>query len=134
MNDFNYFTMNGRPGPDIVPMYAKLGEKVRIRLANLSMMAHPIHLHGHTFKITELGAGFLPEHQHMKANTVNISSAESRCVDWTAERVGKWVFHCHFAHHNMNDMHRTPLPGGGGHAGHTMMDMEGMHTWIEIEK
>lgn len=133
MTDFNYFTMNGRPGPDIVPMTAKLGEKVRIRVANLSMMSHPIHLHGHSYRITEHGAGFLPPTQHILANTESISSAESRSFEFTAERLGKWLFHCHFMHHTMNDMHRRPLPGAGtGHAGHAGMDMGGMHTWIEI--
>ena len=132
MTDFNYFTMNGRPAPDIIPMAAKRGEKIRIRCANLSMMTHPIHLHGHSFKITEYGAGFLPQHQHILANTINISSAEVRVMEFTGGRVGKWLFHCHFMHHTMNDMHRTPIPGGPGHAGHEMHDMGGMHTWIEI--
>lgn len=132
MTEFNYFTMNGRPGPDIVPMIAKLGERVRIRVANLSMMVHPIHLHGHTYRITEHGAGFLPPHQHIIANTENISAAEERTFEFVAERKGKWLFHCHFMHHVMNDMHRIPIPGTGGHAGHAGHDMGGMHTWIEI--
>lgn len=133
MTEFNYFTMNGRPGPDIVPMTAKIGEKVRIRVANLSMMTHPIHLHGHSFRITENGAGFHPPHMQLLANTENISSAEERTFEFTAERRGKWLFHCHFMHHTMNDMHRIPIPGMGGHAAHAGMDMGGMHTWIEIE-
>jgi FtsP/CotA-like multicopper oxidase with cupredoxin domain len=130
MSDFNYFTMNGRPSPDIVPMAARSGERVRIRVANLSMLTHPIHLHGHTFKVSEYGAGFVPIHQQIIANTVNISSAEVRSLDFQAYRPGKWLFHCHFMHHVMNDMHRNPIPGTNpGHAAH---DMGGMHTWIEI--
>jgi FtsP/CotA-like multicopper oxidase with cupredoxin domain len=130
MTDFNYFTMNGRPGPDIVPMTARSGDKVRIRVANLSMLAHPIHLHGHSFRVTEYGAGFLPPPQQIRANTVNISSAEVRAFEFEAYRPGKWLFHCHFMHHVMNDMHRNPFPGTSpGHAAH---EMGGMHTWIEI--
>lgn len=130
MSNFNYFTMNGRPAPDITPMNAKRGEKIRIRCANLSMMTHPIHLHGHSFKITDYGAGFISEQQQIKANTVDISSAEVRALEFTAGRPGKWLFHCHFMHHVMNDMHRNPIPGReGGHATH---DMGGMHTWIEV--
>lgn len=132
MTEFNYFSMNGKPGPDIVPMTAKLGEKVRIRVANLSMMTHPIHLHGHSFRVTENGAGFHPPHMQLLANTENISSAEERTFEFTAERKGKWLFHCHFMHHTMNDMHRKPIPGTGGHGGHEGHDMGGMHTWIEI--
>lgn len=130
MTEFNYFTMNGRAGPDILPMKAKSGERVRIRCLNLSMLAHPIHLHGHSFKVTEYGAGFLPEHQHILANTINISSAEVRTLEFTAGDIGKWLFHCHFMHHVMNDMHRTPIPGTGpAHAGH---QMGGMASWIEV--
>lgn len=132
MTEFNYFTMNGKPAPDIVPMAAASGERVRIRVANLSMMTHPIHLHGHTFKISEYGAGFVPPHQQIAANTIDISSAEVRTLEFTAGRRGKWLLHCHFMHHTMNDMHRTPFPGGspGGHAAH---EMGGMHTWIEVK-
>lgn len=131
MTEFNYFTMNGRPGPDIIPMRAKIGEKVRIRVANLSMLTHPIHLHGHTFRVSEYGAGFVPPAQQIIANSINISSAEVRTMEFVAgPRPGNWLMHCHFMHHVMNDMHRTPIPGsGGGHAAH---EMGGMHTWIEV--
>lgn len=131
MTEFNYFTMNGQPGPQIPPMTARLGEKIRIRVTNLSMLAHPIHLHGHTFRVVDMGAGFLPPHQHMKMNTSNVSAAEVRTVDFVAERLGKWLFHCHFSHHVMNDMHRTPLPTDPP-MDNMNMDMGGMHTWIDI--
>lgn len=131
MSDFNYFTMNGKPGPDIVPMQATIGEKVRIRVVNLSMLTHPIHLHGHTFRVTEYGAGFVPPAQQIIANTINISAAEERSFEFVAgPRPGKWLFHCHFMHHTMNDMHRNPIPGSGpNHAAH---EMGGMHTWIDV--
>ena len=140
MSDFNYFTMNGRPGngqpggpknpAGIVPMQARSGEKVRIRVGNLSMLTHPIHLHGHTFKVTDWGGGFLPQHQHIAANTIDVSNAEVRVLEFEAsKRLGKWLFHCHFMHHTMNDMHRRPIPGMMPHAMHVD---GGMHTWIEI--
>ncbi len=139
MNDFNFFTMNGRVGSgvkgwELPPMRAKVGERVRIRVTNLSMLTHPIHLHGHTFRITEWGGGFLPDHQQIRANTVSVSSAEVRTVEFVARAPGKWMFHCHFTHHTMNDMHRPPLPGDPpmSDAMMAMMDMGGMSTWIEI--
>jgi len=138
MNNFNYFTMNGRPAPGIEPMEAKIGERIRIRVINLSMLTHPIHLHGHSFRVTEYGAGFLPPEQHILANTINISAAEERTLEFVAgPNPGRWVFHCHFMHHIMNDMHRTPIPGsggGGGHSGHMTHDMGGMHTWIDVHE
>lgn len=129
MNNLNYFTFNGKAGPDVVPMKVKSGSRVRMRFANLSMFVHPIHLHGHTFRVTDFGAGFLPEHQHIRANTNTVAPGESRAFDFTAGRPGKWVTHCHFLHHTMNDMHRTPIPGNGGHSGH---EMGGMFTWLEV--
>lgn len=130
MSNFNYFTMNGKAGPDVVPMKVRTGERVRIRCLNLSMLTHPVHLHGHTYKVTEYGAGFLPESQHIIANTINISSAEVRAFDFTAGKLGRWMFHCHFMHHVMNDMHRNPIPGSGStHMGH---QMGGMSTWLEV--
>lgn len=104
---------------------------MRIRVTNLSMLTHPIHLHGHTFRLVEMGAGFFPAHQHMKMNTSSVSSAEVRTVDWVVERLGKWLFHCHFSHHVMNDMHRIPLPTDPSMEGMNM-DMGGMHTLIEV--
>lgn len=137
MTNFNYFTMNGRVGNGIKgwqlpPMQAKVGERVRIRVTNLSMLTHPVHLHGHSFVITEWGAGFVDPSQQIKANTINVSSAEVRTLEFTARAPGKWMFHCHFTHHTMNDMDRPPLPGTPPMDGMANMDMGGMSTWIEI--
>lgn len=139
MTEFNYFTMNGRVGAGAMgwrlpPMKARVGERVRIRVTNLSMLAHPVHLHGHTFRITEWGGGFLPEHQQIRANTISVSAGEVRTLEFVARAPGKWMFHCHFTHHTMNDMHRPPLPGDPpmSEGMMAMMDMGGMATWIEI--
>jgi FtsP/CotA-like multicopper oxidase with cupredoxin domain len=137
MSDFNFFTMNGRvgngvPGWRLPPMKAKVGERVRIRVSNLSMLTHPVHLHGHQFLITDWGGGFLPEHQQIKANTISVSSAEVRVLEFTARAPGRWMFHCHFTHHTMNDMDRPPLPGTPPMDDMPDMDMGGMSTWIEI--
>lgn len=129
MNDSNYFTLNGRPAPDVPSLKVKSGEKVRLRFANLSLMTHPIHLHGHSYVVTDYGAGFVPQHQHLLMNTNNISSGEARAFEFTAGKPGKWVLHCHFLHHVMNDMHRTPIPGRSAHGGH---EMGGMFTYIEV--
>jgi len=137
MSDFNYFTMNGRVGNGIrgwklPPMQAKVGERVRIRVTNLSMLTHPVHLHGHQFVITDYGGGFLPEHQQIRANTINVSSAEVRVLEFTARAPGNWMFHCHFLHHTMNDMDRPKLPGDEDMGEMMDMDMGGMTTWIQI--
>ena len=57
MTDFNLFTFNSRVFPGTEPLVVRQGERVRIRLGNLSMDSHPIHLHGHAFKLTGTDGG-----------------------------------------------------------------------------
>ncbi|CAB3389526.1 multicopper oxidase family protein [Kyrpidia spormannii] len=71
--DFNYFTMNGKSYPDTEPLLVRYGERVRIRLGNLSMDSHPMHLHGHTFHVVA-GDGW-PLPVRVLKNTMNVAPA-----------------------------------------------------------
>ena len=66
MLDFNMFTMNGKVFPAIEPMVAKTGERIRIRMGNLSMDQHPMHIHGFAFKVTATDGGQIrkPDNGH----------------------------------------------------------------------
>ena len=57
MLDFNVFTFNSRVFPGTDPMLVRLGDRVRIRVANLTMNSHPMHIHGHRFFVTGTDAG-----------------------------------------------------------------------------
>ncbi|MCB1149744.1 MAG: copper oxidase, partial [Chlamydiia bacterium] len=70
--DFNYFTFNGSLYPKTEPLVAKLGEKVRIRLGNLSLHSHPIHLHGYEFFVTRSGGKRIPPSARWSEVTVNV--------------------------------------------------------------
>jgi len=104
MLDFNTFTFNSRvfPGTDSLPV--RLGDRVRIRIANLSMDSHPIHLHGHRFYITGTDAGPLAESAWWAENSVNVPVGTTRDIEFTADNPGDWAFHCHKTHHAMNQM------------------------------
>ena len=104
MTDFNLFTFNSRVWPGTAPMIAKLGDRVRIRLANLSMDSHPIHIHGHRFFVTGTDAGFVPESARWPENTVNVPVGATRDIEFVADNPGDWAFHCHKSHHTMNAM------------------------------
>ena len=65
MTDFNLFTFNSRVFPGTEPLLARLGDRVRIRIANISMDSHPIHVHGHHFRWTGSDAGPLPDTAEM---------------------------------------------------------------------
>lgn len=127
--NFNWFTINGKVAPFVPHIRAISGQKIRVRIANLSMMSHPIHLHGHTFKVVETGAGRNPDPAHWNANTLSINAGETRTIEFEASKwPGPWLFHCHFMHHIMNDMDMPPIPGDMN----PMMAEEGMFTIVDV--
>jgi hypothetical protein len=110
MADFNIFTFNSKVFPATAPLVVKQGERVRIRLLNLSAMDHhPIHLHGYVFPITETDGGAIPEQARVITNTVLVGVGQTRSFEFTADAPGDWAMHCHMTHHVMNQMgHGAP--------------------------
>jgi FtsP/CotA-like multicopper oxidase with cupredoxin domain len=109
---FNWFTINGRSGPYATPMVVRHGSRVRIRLMNLSAMDHhPIHFHGHTWWNTGTEGGRIPESAWIPGNTQLVGVAQVRDMEFIANNVGDWIFHCHIPHHMMN--HMTSMTGPG---------------------
>ena len=72
MTDFNLFTFNSRIFPGTDPLVAKLGQRVRVSLANLSMDSHPIHFHGHRWWVVETDGGQIPKSAWWPETTVNV--------------------------------------------------------------
>jgi FtsP/CotA-like multicopper oxidase with cupredoxin domain len=108
MTDFNIFTFNSKVFPGTAPMIAKTGERVRIRIGNVSQESHPIHLHGHQFKIVATDGGDIPETAQWPETTVLVAPGQTRDVEFIANP-GDWAFHCHRRHHPMNAMsHDVP--------------------------
>lgn len=104
MLDFNVFTFNSVLYPKIESLVVKQGERVRIRLANVMMNSHPIHLHGHEFLVTGMGAQRVPSSAQYTANTITVAPGETRDIELIADNPGDWALHCHKAHHVMNQM------------------------------
>jgi len=85
---------DGRKFSDRPPPYAfRSGERVRVTLVNDTMMAHPIHLHGHFFELAFGPAGRLP-----RKHTVVVLPGGRVSFDFTPE-TGDWAFHCHMLYH-----------------------------------
>lgn len=80
----------------------KQGENVRIILTNNSMMRHPMHLHGHDFRVLN-GQG---EYAPLK-NVVDIMPMETDTLEFAANQSGNWFFHCHILYHMMAGMGRV---------------------------
>lgn len=104
MTDFNYFTFNSRVYPGTDTLVVKRNQRVRIRIGNITMDEHPIHLHGHTFWITGTSGGRIPASAHIPSNTVLVPVGDTRDVEFVADNPGDWAFHCHRTHHTMNGM------------------------------
>jgi FtsP/CotA-like multicopper oxidase with cupredoxin domain len=110
MTDFNVFTFNAKAFPATAALVVKRGERVRMRFSNLSAMDHhPIHLHGHRFKVTETDGGQIPESAQQVETTVLVQVGSTRTIDFIADAPGDWPLHCHMTHHTMNQMgHQSP--------------------------
>jgi FtsP/CotA-like multicopper oxidase with cupredoxin domain len=102
--EFNWLTFNGLSAPAITPMIARLGSRVRLRIVNLGMDHHPIHLHGNQFVMTGTEGGRAPESTWYPMNTVLVGVAQARVIEFDAKYPGAWMVHCHLPHHMMNSM------------------------------
>lgn len=97
---YNLFTINGLAAPDAKALDVKQGDKVRIRLINASSStAHPMHLHGHQFKIVAADGNPVPEAAQLTKNTITLNPGETYDIEVTADNPGIWAFHCHELHH-----------------------------------
>jgi manganese oxidase len=116
MLDFNVWTWNSRVFPGIYPLVVRQQDRVRIRIGNLTMTNHPIHLHGHDFTVTGTDGGPTPAAARWPEVTTDIAVGQMRQIEFTADEPGDWAIHCHKSHHTMNAMgHGVPTMIGVDH-------------------
>lgn len=96
------WTLDNKTVSESDKILIKKGENVRIILYNNSMMRHPIHLHGHDFRLLN-GQG---EYAPMK-NIIDIMPMERDTIEFNANVYGDWFFHCHILYHMMSGMGRV---------------------------
>ena len=104
MLDFNLWTWNSRAFPGIDTLNVRHNDRVRIRIGNLTMTNHPIHLHGHEFEVTGTDGGPTPKGSRWMEVTTDIAVGQMRQIEFLADELGDWAFHCHKSHHTMNAM------------------------------
>jgi FtsP/CotA-like multicopper oxidase with cupredoxin domain len=113
MTDFDLWSFNSKVFPAIEPLVASMGERVRIRVGNLSMWNHPIHLHSNPFWVTGSDGGRWPREQWRREATEVVGVGQVRDFEFVPTEPGDWALHCHMAHHTMNAMgHGIPNPVG----------------------
>ncbi len=96
------WTLDNKTVSESDKILIKKGENVRIILYNNSMMRHPMHLHGHDFRLLN-GQG---EYAPMK-NIIDIMPMERDTIEFNANVYGDWFFHCHILYHMMSGMGRV---------------------------
>jgi FtsP/CotA-like multicopper oxidase with cupredoxin domain len=144
MLDFNLWTWNSRAFPGIAPLVARTGDRVRIRVGNLTMTNHPIHMHGPHFEVTGTDGGWVPRSARWPEVTTDIAVGQMRAFEFDA-LAGDWALHCHKSHHTMNAMgHGVPTMIGVDHRDvakkisklvpdYMVMGDKGMHDMAEME-
>lgn len=86
--------INGRPFADMQPLSVRQGERARLTFSNMSMMWHPMHLHGHTFQVVRPDGSRGP-----RKDTVIVLPMQKLAVDLVADNPGEWMLHCHNTYH-----------------------------------
>ena len=117
MTDFNLWTWNSRVFPGIDPLVCRTGDRVRVRVGNLTMTNHPIHMHGPHFYVTGTDGGWVPPSARWPEVTTDVAVGQMRAFEFEAI-AGDWAIHCHKSHHTMNAMgHDVPNMIGVDHRG-----------------
>jgi len=104
MTDFNLWAWNSRVFPGIDPLVVRKGDRVRVRVGNLTMTNHPIHMHGYHFAVTCTDGGWVPESARWPEVSIDVPVGAMRAYEFVADEPGDWAIHCHKSHHTMNAM------------------------------
>ncbi len=96
------WSINGVPLSETDKIKIEQGQKVRITLNNLTMMHHPMHLHGHFFRVINKNGEYSP-----LKHTVNVAPMQKTVIEFDANEYGDWFFHCHVLYHLNGGMARV---------------------------
>jgi FtsP/CotA-like multicopper oxidase with cupredoxin domain len=94
--DVDVWTINGKSYPKTSPIEVWSGQRVRLRLTNMSMLDHPMHLHGHTFQVVMANGRAV---NGPLKDTLTVRHMERYEIEFVANNPGTWLFHCHNLHH-----------------------------------
>jgi len=96
------WSMNGVPLAEADKIKIEGGKVTRITLNNLTMMHHPIHLHGHFFRVINANGEYSP-----LKHTVNVPPMQKITIEFEGTEYGDWFFHCHVLYHLVGGMARV---------------------------
>jgi L-ascorbate oxidase len=96
-----FWSFDDKKYSEAEPIRLKLGERVRFKFVNTTMMSHPMHLHGMWMQLDTGKKAFDP-----LKHVVNVPPGETVYVEIPADAPGEWAFHCHLMYHMMAGMFR----------------------------
>ena len=137
------FVVNGLSWPHSERLTYRVGDSVRWRVLNLSVLPHPMHLHGFYFNVDSRGDGgtdtVYAEAQRRLVVTEFLPAGTTMRTTWVPRRAGNWLFHCHLIAHISTELRLTPRPDAEGHAHgalapgtHATEGMVGLVTGIHV--
>ena len=94
--------LNHKPLSESDSIEIKRGEVVRFIMVNRTMMHHPMHLHGHFFRVVNEQGDYAP-----LKHTVDVAPMSTTVIEFLADEFGDWFFHCHLLYHMMSGMARV---------------------------
>lgn len=95
------WSMNGKTVSETDVIKIRKGENIRMVITNNTMMRHPMHLHGHYFRVLNKNGEYSP-----LKNVLDIMPMETDTIEFAATESGDWFFHCHILYHMMSGMGR----------------------------
>ena len=100
-----YFPAEYVTDGDATPVMVEFGQRVRVRMKNDTRMYHPMHLHGHSFRVITDPNNWNQTHAPVK-DTVAVAPGDTVDIEFLAENPGQWFFHCHNLFHAVTGMAR----------------------------
>ena len=101
------FLINGKMHGSIPPIRIAEGERILLRVINTGAIPHPVHTHGHSFRIVATDGNPVPEVAQLTKDTILVAPAERFDLELLGDNPGVWMVHCHIEHHMANGMMTT---------------------------
>jgi FtsP/CotA-like multicopper oxidase with cupredoxin domain len=129
----NALTINGRSWPATERFAAEVGDTLRWRVINASSRGHPMHLHGFYFNVMSRGSVFADSSAGGRlAVTEHMREGGTMSIQWTPDRPGNWLFHCHLIYHVVEAARLDGREGPHSHVHDPMKHMAGLVSGITV--
>ena len=129
----NAVAINGKSWPATERLAADVGDTLRWRVVNASGRGHPMHLHGFYFQVMRRGSVLVDSSAGGRlAVTEDMSAGSTMSIQWTPDRPGNWLFHCHLVYHVIEESRLDGHADQHSHVHDPMKHMAGLVTGITV--